>query len=185
MLLPPSRGRRGTADVKCNLPFTLSRYLRSSTGYIQRRDGGQRRLSDRTDGSCCWSNGTWTTCTCRRSRYGSRGSFGEDGTVPGCTEPHVPVPDARAWVPGEIWLHLRSGRVSQSARTKPLPAALSPAASSNRQSMWPAPSRHRWPLWKRSIRVKVFKCDFAVQPEFVVWICSPSRPRPAKLVMVW
>lgn len=109
--------------------------LRSSTGDTQRRDGGQRGLSDCTDGRWWWSNGTWTTCTWRGTRYGSWDSFGKDGTVTGCTESHVPFPDAWAWVPGEISLHLCYGRVSQSARTKPLTTALSLVANSNRRNL--------------------------------------------------
>lgn len=115
--------------------FSFSRQLRASTGgdiqaFTQRsRYGGQRGFSGCTDGRWWWSNGTWTTGAGCRARYGPRDALWKDGAVVRRAEPHVPLPDAWAWVPGEISLHLCCCRVSQSARTKPLTAALSPVAN--------------------------------------------------------
>ncbi|MEQ2173992.1 hypothetical protein GOODEAATRI_003206, partial [Goodea atripinnis] len=97
--------------------------LRSCTGGdIQGGDGGQRGLSVSTNCWWRWSNGTWTTGTGRSARYGTWDSIWKNGPDVRCTEPHVPLSDARAWVPGELSLH-------QSARTKPLTAALSQVAN--------------------------------------------------------
>lgn len=136
MAMPPttSRGRRGTSDRKPTPVHALALpppVCIHPTGDILRRHGGQRGVSGCTDGRWWWSNGTGTSCTRRRTRYGSGDSFGKDGTITSCTESHVPFPDAWAWVPGEISLHLCYGRVSLSARTKPLTTALSLVAKKN------------------------------------------------------
>lgn len=77
-----------------------------SGGDIQRGDGGQRGVSVSTNWRWWRSNGTWTSGTGCRTGHGPWDSLWKDGTVVGGAEPYVPLPDARARLPGETSLRL-------------------------------------------------------------------------------